>query len=75
MLIYEIIRQVKTRKIVKCTEYSHSSSKWDILNQRAFRPLTRAVGAGMAMPRDSHRHSAVRGIRQAKPCLKNALHF
>jgi hypothetical protein len=31
------------------------------------RPLTRAYGAGMAMQQDSHRHVAVRGIRQAKP--------
>jgi hypothetical protein len=28
------------------------------------RPLTRAYGAGMAMQQDSHRHSAVRGIRR-----------
>jgi hypothetical protein len=39
------------------------------------RPLIRAFGAELAMQQESLRHTAVRGIRQAKPCLKNALHF
>jgi hypothetical protein len=33
------------------------------------RPLTRAIGAGMAMQQDSHHHSAVRGIRRVLKML------
>jgi hypothetical protein len=33
------------------------------------RPLTRAFGAELAMQQDSHRHTAVRGIRRVLKML------
>jgi hypothetical protein len=38
-------------------------------------PLHHTFGVELAMQQDLHRHSAVRGIRYAKPRFKNALHF